>query len=462
MTTKSTLSKKIGDLFDVRPTEKDPESLDTAFSDGESSSEEQNNAGTEHYVDVGPSALRQKQAPALDPKFKAKKVSRKDVFKDEKEDNEEDGESEEGQSDESEDELEEESVNSFSESEEASEAEEESEVDSESEPESESESTGDSTMDKVKKLLESKQEDLSLQLKASAVENVKKGKALKEQIRLYNRLLDSRIRLQKGFLAIRNVDVTNEDSKQETADARSAIVNMLHTTMKLRRQMLEGCDVDTSALRKRKFDAVDTDTVLDNIRALDSSASDWKNEVLTKWYNRTQLSQNAGSGNKFKALNQDAVTQIDQAMLRKDELVQRTRIDRSGPTVSSEPNTEIFDDTDFYQSLLRDLINSRMADSTTAEGVRWVATKRQKQKKENVDTKASKGRKLRYHVHEKIRNFMVPIETGSWTDEQKDDLFNSLLGQQVFLTEQPATNEGLEQQQGQEEVLVDAGFKLFG
>ena len=53
---------------------------------------------------------------------------------------------------------------------------------------------------------------------------------------------------------------------------------------------------------------------------------------------------------------------------------------------------------------------------------------RKAKKKANVDTKASKGRKLRYQVHEKIQHFMVPIPVvqGGWHEEQIDDLFLSL------------------------------------
>lgn len=55
-------------------------------------------------------------------------------------------------------------------------------------------------------------------------------------------------------------------------------------------------------------------------------------------------------------------------------------------------------------------------------------TQRKKTKKV-VDTKASKGRKLGYEVHEKLQNFMVPAPPrGGWHDEQIDELFASLMG----------------------------------
>lgn len=42
-----------------------------------------------------------------------------------------------------------------------------------------------------------------------------------------------------------------------------------------------------------------------------------------------------------------------------------------------------------------------------------TALARGKKVKKVVDTRASKGRKIRYHVHEKIQNFMIPIEAGA-------------------------------------------------
>jgi protein AATF/BFR2 len=69
-------------------------------------------------------------------------------------------------------------------------------------------------------------------------------------------------------------------------------------------------------------------------------------------------------------------------------------------------------------------------DDTLALGMRWAALKQQTKKvKKKVDTKASKGRKLRYHVHEKLQNFMVPVPAGYWHQDMIDELYASLLGQ---------------------------------
>ena len=53
---------------------------------------------------------------------------------------------------------------------------------------------------------------------------------------------------------------------------------------------------------------------------------------------------------------------------------------------------ELFDDTDFYQKMLRDVIDARGNNGGADD---WMLLQKQKKAKKNVDTKASKGRKLR-------------------------------------------------------------------
>jgi len=126
-------------------------------------------------------------------------------------------------------------------------------------------------------------------------------------------------------------------------------------------------------------------------------------------------------------------------------LLSRTRLQRcSGPRVTREveggdigfeDDEEIFDDTDFYQQLLRDVIDSKGRGS--GQLTDWTTSQKQKKSKKVVDTRASKGRKLRYEVHEKIQNFMVPVPLGpgEWHEAQIDELFASLLGKGYKMTE---------------------------
>jgi protein AATF/BFR2 len=74
---------------------------------------------------------------------------------------------------------------------------------------------------------------------------------------------------------------------------------------------------------------------------------------------------------------------------------------------------------------------SMTPDDPVLLSMKWAELKRlqNRQKKKNqVDTKASKGRKLRYHVHEKLLNFMAPQPRGTWHESMIEELFSNLLG----------------------------------
>ena len=45
-------------------------------------------------------------------------------------------------------------------------------------------------------------------------------------------------------------------------------------------------------------------------------------------------------------------------------------------------------------------------------------SKRARTKKSGEDMRGSKGRRLRYQEHEKLMNFMAPIEAGTWHEDQ--------------------------------------------
>lgn len=189
---------------------------------------------------------------------------------------------------------------------------------------------------------------------------------------------------------------------------------------------------------------------------------------------------------KFKAVNQAASEQVRAVLADKERLRKRTRLWRSGdrslgrPEPSSErqqeatkdqdgkkidahlANTdpEIYDDTDFYSLLLKELIDSRGSttslDSTQLTSntllLKQLQDRKKKASKKNIDTKASKGRKVRYHVMDKLRNFMAPREVVDMEDGMKDELFGNLFG--------GVGKEGGRNKEARE-VVVGQGFKLF-
>jgi protein AATF/BFR2 len=66
--------------------------------------------------------------------------------------------------------------------------------------------------------------------------------------------------------------------------------------------------------------------------------------------------------------------------------------EEGGGDKGSDEDEEVFDDTDFYQQLLRDVIESKGGSG------QLMASQTRKKSKKNIDTRASKGRKLRFVV----------------------------------------------------------------
>ena len=132
--------------------------------------------------------------------------------------------------------------------------------------------------------------------------------------------------------------------------------------------------------------------------------------------------------------------------------------DQTGPIVLDKRlqdyEDSIYNDDDFYQQILKEFIDNRLSENNEASalGVKYAQLRQLQGKKNNkkVDTRASKGRKIRYHVHEKIQNFMAPEPIfGAWQEEKSKELFNSLFGKN-FISDRKSTDE----------VITD-GFKLF-
>lgn len=101
--------------------------------------------------------------------------------------------------------------------------------------------------------------------------------------------------------------------------------------------------------------------------------------TITKWSDKVLAASGLalGANKKFKAVNQNAMQQIDHALspAERERLIKRTRVRRDSdkPIVGKvelaplegekkKGDEEVFDDGDFYGQLLRDVVESRMLD----------------------------------------------------------------------------------------------------
>ncbi|GAA5933372.1 AATF family protein [Sporobolomyces koalae] len=350
--------------------------------------------------------------------------------------------------------------------------------DDEEEEEEEQEEEEEERAKPAKKATAKQQDErvMMKELKQAASADVEKGRDVKKQLAFCDNLLESRIRLQKAttssnllpqpFLA--PTYFSHPSLVSEVQSTFSELASLSEELFSLRQELVkenEQVELEDGfgESRKRKRRAVeegDTDDwmfdTLKDLAKLETTLEPFLRQTVTKWSDKVLAASGqslTSSSKKFKAINQNSMAQIDHSLSssERERLIKRTRVRRAEGQVvgggkglvpiedaetagdkGKEIDDECFDDNDFYQQLLREVVESRMLDldDATMNTLR-LASARGKKVKKQVDTRASKGRKIRYHVHEKIQNFMIPIEAATWHDEQIDELFASLLGRTV-------------------------------
>ncbi|XP_066589011.1 protein AATF [Prorops nasuta] len=169
--------------------------------------------------------------------------------------------------------------------------------------------------------------------------------------------------------------------------------------------------------------------------------TNYRNSVIQKWNDKTRVA--AGTlqkGSSLTILKQIGFALSDKSKLRKKTQLKRSEYRILGKAMESgkdqdekrtqEYDPEIYDDDDFYHQLLRDLIEYKSSDVTDPIQLskQWIKLQNMRNKmKRKIDTRATKGRRVRYNVHNKIVSFMAPvIVNDTWTDNAKTELYKSL------------------------------------
>ncbi|XP_041520807.1 protein AATF [Microtus oregoni] len=333
-------------------------------------------------------------------------------------------------------------------------------------------------------------------------EEVEKGRAVKNQIALWDQLLEGRIKLQKALLTTNQLPQPNvfpvfkDKGGPEFAialkNSHKALKALLRSLVDLQEELLfqypdtrylvNGMKPQTESEEisseddelveekkkkkqrkgppKRKLEMENYPSFMAK-RFADFTV--YRNRTLQKWHDKTKLASGK-LGKGFGAFERSILTQIDHILMDKERLLRRTQTKRSvyqvlgkpepapAPVAESLPgepeilpqvpanahlkdlDEEIFDDDDFYHQLLRELIERKTSsldpNDQVAMGRQWLAIQKLRSKiRKKVDRKASKGRKLRFHVLSKLLSFMAPIDHTSMNDDARTELYRSLFGQ---------------------------------
>lgn len=306
----------------------------------------------------------------------------------------------------------------------------------------------------LRNIMNSEHSSVAASLNAANEADARKGRAVKRQRQTYDELLNARISLQRGLALSSAMRLGKQAQVQDKAykGAEEAALNLWSTLNTLRSSLRPS---NTNSRPLPTFTASPRTTTHDiwkHMSTQESAATPHRNAILTKWSQKTStLAQSAQTQNKNRLTggpaNQATTFDILQTqhlaptnMTRLVERSYRPQPSEAEDVNSTESNPPIYDDADFYATLLKDLIDSRNANSDAAptdiftdpaEALR-AAQRAAKSRRPAVDTKASKGRKLKYTVHEKLQNFMAPEDRGRWGERQRKELFGSLLGVRAF------------------------------
>lgn len=397
------------------------EGLKNFSSDSDSSDDE--DYRKDHYVSVGKSKLRQqldtkqKEAESL---AQGKKVSRKDLFNNENthvpEDDDEDEDddfvsAEEEQSD----------IN---------------EKDSSEEEQSEqSSSDSDSEESAPKPTLNVYQQFSQIQSKDAI-----KGKAIIDQNKEFDSILDIRMQMQKA-ITVFNTNYKVEGLSKELksiAKENNGLLKEIIIELNKKRLSLHKKDHFTT----REY-STDNENYKKVTKDLNNTLSRFNKVTLSKWAKKTLQA------------DQNLLEHIDNLLLDKHKLVSSLR----------QPK---FNDIQFYKNLLNQLIQQKLNTSNNNSSLATngnKATEIRLIKKDNSGTKASKGRKLDYTVQQKLINYETPdISNKLWDDFKRDEFFVGLFGRKVDIWSMDQSEEDSEDSESDmsEEEVVNDGLQIFG
>lgn len=301
--------------------------------------------------------------------------------------------------------------------------------------------------------------------------DVAKGEAIAHQRTSFDALLNTRIHLQKGIVSMNSLSSQENPMLEDDSmtfvisNAEAAALRLWNGLEELREAMQANPPPTKKRIVSPATHSTSTAAMWDRMQSHEAQFTPTRRATLTKWSSRLQpLAVDRGRA-KLSGTSDHAplMTVLDQhlAAPNRARLLARTRVPRScapvqaAAHISSDP--EIYDDADFYATLLRELVDRRMTDSSfgrasgseklfeddfnPAASSSLLPLTRDRKPRGQVDTRASKGRKMRYAVHEKLQNFMAPEDRGTWGERQTTELFAGLLGRKATLREEEEDDE---------------------
>ncbi|KAK5576087.1 hypothetical protein RB653_007225 [Dictyostelium firmibasis] len=299
------------------------------------------------------------------------------------------------------------------------------------------------------------------------VDEMEKAQNTKNQTSLYNEFLTTRILLQRTVNCANKlpkpkifkefIELKDESLEKKFKEVKTASCLLVSELYNLQSELIDlNEEIPKSSSKKRIRSDLSLSEIWNIIEEQNQRLDQFHNQTITKWNNRISVASSINSGkggnNTMKSLNQSILSQIQNTLNDFERLQKRTKLKRTTYRIIGEKqqlqqqqqqtltnaidqneeekdeyDDEIFDDTDFYQTLLKDL-ESNNNDENEVGSQYWIEMRNlKKKKKKKVNQKASKGRILRYEVFPKLENFMTPqpLPIPDWNIDQ---LYQNLFG----------------------------------
>ena len=305
-------------------------------------------------------------------------------------------------------------------------------------------------------------------------DEIRKSKNIINQKELYETFVGIRIALQNLLSDINSLpssknfseflNLSSEETKELHKKLKTNINSTFFESIKfhkefLKKQSYPSSDQFNPVLELEKLiknnDNINKN-MNENLSKIHNNLFKIDKKIMNIWYRKTVVNQFQTNNKIIKKLSNNdnfcehILSSVDNNMNTLLKKTQKYNIDSNQllgrKRLSAEEyeyDKEIFNDTDFYNFLLKEfLLNNekeidennyeeKIDENGLVEGrydltMRYILNRNTKIKK-NVDTKATKNRKIRYDKHEEIINFMVP-ENNDKEINGRNIIINSLFG----------------------------------
>ena len=305
-------------------------------------------------------------------------------------------------------------------------------------------------------------------------DEIRKGKNIKNQKELYETFVGIRIALQNLLLDINSLPSYQNFfnylniSPKETKDLYQKLKQNINSIFFdsiifhkefLKKQNYPSSDQFNPVLELEKLiknNQSINETFNENLEKIHNNLFKIDQKIMNIWYRKTVINQFQTNNKIIKKLSNNdnfsehilsSVENNINTLLKKTQKYNITTNPLLGRKRLSaeeyEYDKEIFNDTDFYNFLLKEFLlnNEKEIDENNYEEKRdengivegrydltmkYLLNRNTKIKK-NIDTKATKNKKIKYDKHEEIINFMVP-ENNEQEIKGRNIIINSLFG----------------------------------